>query len=130
MVSITNCLPAGTVNIASAGPPPGGNWTVRLRANGCSAGLLVLLTAVVCTVPSGNFTPPDVLSITPPTVSLDAGEVVPMPTLPDLSSLMLESPIVLVLVHFVNCPAVPLPVTGVVLPAAGCTALPFMAECW
>ena len=38
--------------------------------------------AAVCTVPSGYLTPPVVLWIVPPTVSLSAVLAVPIPTLP------------------------------------------------
>jgi hypothetical protein len=44
--------------------------------------------AVVCTVPSGNFNPPRVISIMPWTVRGEVGVNVPIPTLPNLSSMM------------------------------------------
>ena len=73
--------------------------------------------AVVCTVPSGNFTPPPVpfVSITPATVSFEVGVSVPIPTNPNLSSKIIESPMNELLdvnpVHFVSLPSVPPPST-------------------
>jgi len=73
-------------------------------------------------VPSPNLNPP-VDSITPATVSLDVGVVVPIPTRPDLSSKIVESPIRELMLlkpnHFVSLPAVPLPMTGKFGPDAG-----------
>ena len=53
---------------------------------------MLVTGAVVCTVPSGNFNPPRVISTMPSTVKGEVGVVVPMPTLPNLSSVMYESP--------------------------------------
>src|SRR5215469_4381355 len=81
--------------------------------------------AVVCIVPSGNFNPSAVVSIIPATVSLDDGESVPSPTLPSLSSNIVESPITELVpkpVHFVMRPKVPPPITGRLTPAAGVRA--------
>src|SRR5262249_8984343 len=50
------------------------------------------MPAEVCIEPSGNLNPPLLDSIIPCTVSSELGVVVPMPTLPVLSSKMLESP--------------------------------------
>ena len=53
--------------------------------------------------------------IIPATVSVDEGESVPIPTLPNLSSKTVESPIVEVLlnpVHLVSRPVVPVPTTA------------------
>src|SRR5262249_1314840 len=71
--------------------------------------------AVVCKEPSGNLSPPTVVSIVPTTVSLDPGVSVPIPTLPSLSSNIVESPmneLLLKPTHFVSRPRVPPPNTG------------------
>src|SRR5262249_50870105 len=64
---------------------------------------------------------PPLASIVPATVSFDVGESVPMPTLPNLSSKMVVSPMNELLlvnpVHFVNRPSVPPPRTGRLGPA-------------
>src|SRR5262249_23098867 len=61
-------------------------------------------------------------SITPATVRLDVGESVPIPTLPNLSSKIVVSPMNELLevnpVHFVSLPNVPLPITVRLGPAA------------
>ena len=72
---------------------------------------------VVCTVPSGNLYPPSVVSIIPCTVNSEVGVWVPMPTFPNLSSKICESPMKKVFepstpVHLAICPGVPLPPTG------------------
>src|SRR6185295_17278600 len=73
-------------------------------------------------VGSCNIDDPPLASIVPATVSFDVGESVPMPTFPNLSSKIFESPRVKVFdpntpVHLEMRPEVPRPVTGSV--AAG-----------
>src|SRR5215831_10900512 len=74
------------------------------------------LDVVVCTVPSGNFNPPTVVSIIPCTVRVEVGVVVPIPIWPSFVSVIMESPMNELLplnpVHLVNCPTVPPPSTG------------------
>src|SRR5262249_52404553 len=93
------------------------------------------LPAVVNREPSGNLIPPCVDSIVPATVRRDVGVSVPIPTAPNLSSKMVESPMTEEPndpIHLANRPNVPLPTTGVlaasVKPEAETDALEILGE--
>ncbi|OGG72725.1 hypothetical protein A3A38_03630 [Candidatus Kaiserbacteria bacterium RIFCSPLOWO2_01_FULL_53_17] len=64
-------MPAGFVHVPEL---------VNVRIVGAPAPVI----AVVCIVPSGNFTPPEVVSMVPATVSFCPGLAVPIPTLPEV----------------------------------------------
>ena len=61
--------------------PPGGSSSNALSISDTD-GSPPPTVAVLCSVPSGNRTPPTVVWMTPATSSLEFGLVVPIPTLP------------------------------------------------
>src|SRR5262245_9516250 len=88
-VSVASCATAvSALGAATVSVLPEGVIVMFAPAASCTSPLnpFNLLTtsvgatpAVVCTVPSGNFKPPSVVSIIPCTVSNEVGVVVPIP---------------------------------------------------
>src|SRR5262249_2329229 len=89
--------------------------TARLKTSGTATLNGLAVVPLPISVGLCKIDDPPLASIVPATVSLDVGESVPMPTLPNLSSKIVVSPMNELLpvcpVHLDNLPVVPLPRT-------------------